>query len=253
MEDHIHMKFAKILMIILGIWPVKLKGFKLKLYDAYFYTSYLYHILFDISLGAIIFISRGTLVETAGNLGVSIVYFINIYKVFLCRSVPVKNILREIEEKERLILESDDEKIKEIYRSHVSSALLAMKYYVSLGTVGISLYFIAPIARNLLEESEHKYLIFTSWFPFDSDEHYVLAYSIQLFGGFYGYAYIVYCGAFLFCMLKYCVGQIKILQHIFRNLRQYIVKYSQNNAITEQYTQEIFVKLCIRQHQYIIR
>lgn len=253
MDDQVHMKFAKILMIILGIWPVKLTGWKLKLYNAYFYTSYVYYIMYDISQGAIIFISRGTFMETAGNLGVTIVYVINIYKVFICRSQLVKKILQEIEAKERIILENDDERIKEIYYDHVDSAMLAMKYYVSLGSVGISLYFVTPIVKNLIEENEHKYLIFTSWFPFDSDRHYVLAYLIQFLGGFYGYAYIVYCGAFFFCMLKYCVGQIKILQHIFRNLRQYIIKFSRNNDLAEKHSEEIFVKLCIREHQYIIR
>ncbi|XP_023310658.1 uncharacterized protein LOC111691683 [Anoplophora glabripennis] len=253
MEDNIHMKFAKILMIILGIWPVKLTGWKLNLYNAYFYASYVYYIMYDISQGAIIFIARGTFLQTAGNLGVTIVYVINIYKVFICRSTPVKKILQEIEAKERLILENDDDTIKKIYYHHVDSAMLAMKYYVSLGSVGISLYYIAPIVRNLVEENDHKYLIITSWFPFDSDKHYAVAYLIQFFGGFYGYAYIVYCGSFFFCMLKYCVGQIKILQHIFRNLRQYTVKYSRNNDLDEKCSEEIFVKLCIREHQYIIR
>ncbi|KAJ8909852.1 hypothetical protein NQ315_013338 [Exocentrus adspersus] len=255
MGDHIHMKFAKTLMTILGIWPVKLTGWKMILYNTYFYTSYVYYILYDISQGAMVFIEKGDFLETAGNLGVLIVYVINIYKVYLCRSVAIRDIIREIEIKESLILKSNDEMIKKIYYSHVNSALLSARYYVCLGSVGISLYFISPIVNNLIEKTtENKYLIFNSWFPFDSDKHYVYAYLIQFFGGFYGYAYIVYAGAFFFGILTYCVGQIKILQHTFRNINKYIAQRARkDDGLTQKQSQEMFVKLCIREHQHIIR
>ncbi|KAJ8950663.1 hypothetical protein NQ314_007793 [Rhamnusium bicolor] len=258
MKDHVHMKFAKALMTILGIWPIKLTGYKLKLYNVYFYISFTYYILYDISQGAMVFITTGNFVETAGNLGVTIIYVINIYKVLICRSEDIKKIIHQIEVKEKLIMEHADEKIKEIYHEHVKSALLSASFYVSLGSIGISLYFITPVVKNIMEiEDEHgfkqKHLIFSSWFPFDSNKHYGLAYIIQFFGGFYGYAYIVYAGAFFFCILKYCIGQIKILQHIFKNLNHYIVKFSEKNPLIEEQSHQLmYTKLCIKEHQHII-
>ncbi|KAJ8973944.1 hypothetical protein NQ317_002448 [Molorchus minor] len=257
MKNQVHMKFAKILMAILGIWPVKLSGYNLKLYNAYFYTSFAYYIVYAISQAAMVFISDGNFVQVASNLGVTIVYVINIYKILICRSQPIKKILLEIEIRETLILEGNDMKFKEIYQGHAKTAFKSLLFYISLGTVGVSLYFITPIVKNLVEdgqnlENNHKSLILSSWFPFDSDEHYLAAYLIQCVAGFYGYAYIVYVGAFFSCILRFIVGQIQILQHVFRNINHYIDKYSRENSVANRRSQVIFTKLCIREHQYLI-
>ncbi|XP_074037719.1 odorant receptor Or2-like [Leptinotarsa decemlineata] len=235
-------------MTVIGLWPVKLTKFKLSIYNAYFYICFCYYIAYDLTQASMVFISKGNFLETADNLGVIIVYLVNIYKVLICRSRRIKSLIERIANQEGAILENADGEIRKIYRNHVRSAFISAVYYVSLGSAGISLYFVAPILKNWLEEREQsKYLIFRSWFPFNTDKYYWPAYAIQLVGGFIGYSYIVYPGTFMFCLLKFCVGQLKILQHILRN----VTYYSEGFAWGKN--REEFVKSCIREHQKIIK
>nr|UTN00911.1 odorant receptor [Semanotus bifasciatus] len=260
MEKQVHMKFARILMIITGIWPLSLSGYKHKLYSGYFYLCFTYYVLFSATMAAMVFIHKGNFLEMASNLNISIIYFTYIYKVLICKSAAIQKIIHEIGDREKLILQGRDESIKVIYNKHVKSAFISMVFYIGAATCAISLYWIKPLVANFIEKRdsekftvEHKrYLIYSSWLPFDSDEHYITAYLIQCVGGFYAYAFVIYSGAFYIGILEFIIGQIKILQYIFRNLNRYIHTYSKDGYFEGRSPQEMLVKLCIREHQYLI-
>ncbi|KAJ8934424.1 hypothetical protein NQ318_000641 [Aromia moschata] len=257
MESHVHLKFAKILLVAIGVWPVKLSGCKLHIYNAYFYVTFAGFILYNVSQAVMVIVVRRSFLETANNMNVTITYLVIVYKVLICKSTAIKDILEEIEGREMLILQGSDEEVKKIYHKHVKSATRSIAFYVAIGTTSISLYFIAPIVKNYLESKadpsfKNKYLIFSGWLPLDPEEHYATIYSVQFFNGYYGYGYIVYLGAFFFCILKFIVGQIQILQHTLKNFNDYHLRYAKEGRLGTECTQEVFTKLCIREHQYLI-
>lgn len=157
-----------------------------------------------------------------------------------------------------LILGSSDHKISSIYQSFVKKATNATVFYVIYGTCGISLYFITPFLAPSKEPENNSTIkqhnfIFSSWFPFDPNLHYGWAYTLQLLGGFYGYAYIVYGGAFFFCMLIFCSGQLNILQYVLRNFTKFAHMYEKNHNVSYGDAQRVIIRLIMMDHQEIIQ
>lgn len=259
MERQSHMNFSKNILILIGIWPVKWTGLKLKLYKLYFYFQFSFFIISDVLCqGSMIFSSENEFLETAANLGVTMVYIINIYRVTICRSKSMLSMLEQIEEREQNIFRYGDSITRRIYRDHVKSAFDIALFYVLLGTCGVTLYLLSPLVRRFILKKpdgyENKdYLIYPSWFPFDVNKHYFFAYIIQMNGAFLGYAYIVYLGAFFLCVLKYCHGQIRILQNYFCNITYYSKELAEKENIEFDKAAKVFTKFCIKEHQIIIR
>lgn len=259
MEKQKHLDFSKNILILIGIWPVKWTGIKLRIYKSYFYFQFFFFIISDVLCqGSMIFSSPNEFLETAANLGVTMVYIINIYRVIICRSKLMISMLEQIEQREQNIFLYADSEAKRIYEDHVKSAFDTAIFYIALGTSGVTLYLLSPLVRRFILERpevyENKdYLVYPSWFPFDVNENYFIAYVIQLNGGLLGYAYIVYIGAFFLCVLKYCQGQIKILQNFFCKIAYYSQKLAERENIQFNEAAELFTKFCIKEHQMIIR
>lgn len=253
------MSFTKTILILIGIWPVKWTGLKLQIYNIYFYFQFFFFIISDlISQVSMIFLSKNQFLETAANLGVTVVYLINIYRVMICRSKSMTLMLDTIEEREKSILKYADYKTKAIYKNHVRLAFNTTLFYVILGTSGVTLYVLSPLVRKYIlvkpdEFKNEEYLIYPNWFPFDINRFYLVVYFIEVNGALLGYAYIVYIGAFFLCIMKYCHGQIKILQNFFCNITFYSEGLARRENLPIGTATEIFTKLCIKQHQEIIR
>lgn len=262
MEGESHFNLPRKCLMLIGVWPVKWTGPKLKLYTLYFYFQFIYFIISDvICQGSMISISGKQFLAVAGNLNVTMVYIINIYRVLICRSRLMLSILGRITQKELNIKQHGDTATKQIYKEHVRSAFHTSFFYVALGTAGTILYIGSPLVKKFyLHESNenitynnNNYLIYPSWFPFDINKHYVIAYIIEINGAFLGYAYICYVGAFILCILKYSHCQIKILQNFFRNIVHYSEELAKRNHIELKEAAHLFTKFCIQEHQEIIR
>lgn len=259
MLEQRHLGFSKRILILIGIWPVEWTGFKLLLYKFYFYFQFSFFIISDVLCqGSMIFSSGNQFLETAANLGVTMVYIINIYRVIICRSSLMISMLQQIAEREEKILQYGDTATKRIYMDHVKSAFDTALFYVALGTSGVTLYIFSPLVKRFIlkkptDFQNSDYLIYPSWFPFDVNKNYFIVFILQINGAFLGYAYIVYLGAFFLCVLRYCNGQIKILQNFFRNFTYYSQKLAKDKNIQLNETAEIFTKFCIKEHQVIIR
>lgn len=259
MDKQIHMNFSKNILVLIGIWPVKWTGLNQMLYKLYFYFQFSFFIISDVLCqGSMIFSSGNEFLQTATILGVTMVYIINIYRVIICRSKSMVLMLQQIQERERYIFRYSDSITKKIYNDHVRSAFDTALFYVMLGSCGVTLYLLSPLVRRFIVKKptgyENKdYLIYPSWFPFDVNNHYFIAYIIQMNGALLGYAYIVYLGAFFLCVLKYCHGQIKILQNFFCNINQYSEKIAETEQIKFNEAAELFTNFCVKEHQIIIR
>ncbi|KAJ8940432.1 hypothetical protein NQ314_010725 [Rhamnusium bicolor] len=112
MYTHIHMKIVQRLLLMLGIWPVQRDDYKQKAYDAYFYISFSYFIVCLMTKVAVAFETIDDIIETADNLGVTIVYIICVYKVLIYHSKIIRSLIKVIEKKEKYILDSDNTEVK---------------------------------------------------------------------------------------------------------------------------------------------
>lgn len=262
MEEESHFNLPRKCLMLIGVWPVNWIGLKLKLYTLYFYFQFIYFLISDvICQGSMISISGNQFLAIASNLNVTMVYMINIYRVLICRSRLMVSILERAIRRELDIKKYGDTKTKQIYKEHVRSAWNTSFFYVALGAAGTMLYIGSPLVKKFyLHESKgnntynnNNYLIYPSWFPFDINKHYFIAYIIEINGAFLGYSYICYVGAFILCILKYCHCRIKILQHFFGNIAYYSEELAKRDHIELAEAANLFTKFCIQEHQEIIR
>lgn len=102
----------------------------------------------------------------------------------------MRGLIREINEKEQQIFESDNQAVKHLYVKNADENRKVVLSYTVMGTIGISLYFLTPLVGNALIPLEfnnetgiqaHYFIVF-SWFPFDPNQYYWAAYLIQFTG-----------------------------------------------------------------------
>ncbi|XP_030759997.1 odorant receptor 49b-like [Sitophilus oryzae] len=261
-DVHYHLKFVRKCLLLLGIWPLDSKRSWKPLYTFYFWLTFVYYIIFDIS-GAVLAIKTWSenYLTTASSFGIVIEYVSNAYKVLIFKSKTYKQLIAYIAQKEKKIFNSQDEEFLKIYKENAAFTRKIVYFYVSMGSTGISLYFITPLISNVVYPlgynnitgvKEHHFIVF-SYFPFDANRYYWAAYLIQFTGCFYGYAYIVYCGAFYITLITFVTGELKILQHLFVNFRKYSNKFQEQYSLTEEQSQILLLKKLVKEHLKIIR
>ncbi|XP_060522524.1 odorant receptor 22c-like [Cylas formicarius] len=258
--DLVHMSFVKRTMLIIGIWPANFRF--IIIYNLYFYTSFLYYILYNMTLMIQVFATwNQDMINAAGNAAVAIIYILNIYRVVIFRSLRFRALIHQTEMKERQILTCSSDTIKGIFTKNVAFTRRLVRIYVAIGTTGISLYYASPLVEDALlplpfDNStgvQPRRLIFSSWFPFNPNLHYWTSYFLQFVAGFYGYSYIVHCGAFYITMLTFVTAQLKILRHLFANFTAYCDEYSKTHNFSDEENRNIVLKALIREHQHVIR
>nr|QXE93225.1 odorant receptor 48 [Eucryptorrhynchus scrobiculatus] len=255
-----HMKFVRKTMLLLGIWPIKTGDIREILYELYFWITFVYYIIFNVSGFAIAILTwSNNYLATASSMGIVIEYVSNAYKVIIFKSKRIKSLLAEIEQEETKIFESNDPEFINMYTKNAAYNRKIVLFYTIMGTTGISLYFITPLVSNVLTPLEvnnitgiqnHHFVVFT-WFPFDPNRYYWAAYLIQFLGCLIGYSYIVHCGAFYISILSFISVQLKIMQHIFINFQKYADEFKRND-LSEDQLQCILIKRLAKKHLRII-
>ncbi|KAF7263386.1 hypothetical protein GWI33_002615 [Rhynchophorus ferrugineus] len=261
-HDHFHLSFVRKCLLLLGIWPIERGGRKKTLYKTYFCLTFIYYILFDIS-GAVMAIQTWSdnYLTTASSLGIVVEYVSNAYKVLIFKSLTYKNLIKHIAHKEEQIFSSGNDQLIKIYKDNGYYTRKLVYFYVIMGSTGISMYFITPVISNYINPigydnitgvKYHHFIVY-NWFPFDPNRYYWAAYIIQFTGCFYGYSYIVYCGAFFITLITFATSQIKILQHFFVNFKTYSKKFEKRYSLNEEQSQMILIKKMVEEHLNIIR
>ncbi|CAG9770500.1 unnamed protein product [Ceutorhynchus assimilis] len=248
-------------MLLLGIWPVKNGNFKQILYETYFWTTFVYYMIFNVSgLALAILTWSDNYLTTASSMGIVIEYVSNAYKVLIFKSKTFKTLIYELKEKERQIFESKNPEFVEIYTKNSAHNKKIVLFYTIMGTTGISLYFIAPLISNVFiplgyhNETGTKihYFIVFSWFPFDPDMYYWAAYLLQFTGCLFGYSYIVHCGGFYISMLSFVTAQLKIMQNVLRKFSVFADNFRRQYEISQEQAGCLLIKKLVEEHLQII-
>ncbi|CAH0553804.1 unnamed protein product [Brassicogethes aeneus] len=258
MTDHL-LKLVKYSSVGIGLWPLKLNGIKQKLYNFYFFMGFVYYIIFNLSQ-----VIQGISVfgkdfeKTAANFSVTLPSSVVVSKVLVVISPKIKGLLEEMERKENTYLAAEDEALKQIYRKYASHARKAFILLFGCSLVGLSLYFTTPFFLedvNLKpnETVDGHYFIVSSWFPFDQNQYYTLAYLIQFFGIAIGFTYICNTIALYFCMFIFSTAELKILQHVLKNFSSYARRYERIFNLSYEDAQRSLVRNIIIEHTRIIK
>ncbi|XP_066252491.1 odorant receptor 10-like [Euwallacea similis] len=257
------MRFVKITMLLLGIWPVKRNGdLTENLYESYFFVTFSYYLLFITSGLMLAFSTWGeNYLTTAASMGIVIEYLSNAYKVHLFKSKAFKCLIEEIQESEARIFESKDKKFIKIHLNNAAYSKKIVLFYTIMGTIGISLYFISPLVSNVLTPIGYNnetgfqkhYFIVSSWFPFNPDKYYWAAYLIQFLGCLIGYSYIVHCGAFYINILNFVRTRLQILQIVLANLSEYSRRCKFNYQLSEEQSYFVLLREIVQEHHKVIR
>ncbi|XP_050503644.1 odorant receptor 30a-like [Diabrotica virgifera virgifera] len=258
-EDHIHMKFIKPFLAIAGIWPLDIKGFKLLMYNFYFYATFTYYVLnvSTIYVTAKQVASHGTPTEITNYISNAVFSTLLIYKALTYRSSGIKDLLNLIKRVEADIVNEEDEEIKTIYMKNVKASEYFGKVYVYQAIVSTFCAQLFPLISTLMskpneEGYKEKYYIVANWEPFDKYEYYGVAYLVQLAFTIYAEMYIIFCGTFLLFIMDNIVGRIFVLQYKFSKCFDNAQVLCETHGMSFKDACNILVTGCIREHQQII-
>ncbi|CAH0553805.1 unnamed protein product [Brassicogethes aeneus] len=181
-----------------------------------------------------------------------------VIRVLVVISPEIKNLLEEIERKENSFLGAEDEAVQTTYRKYASHAHKAIVFYVGVSLLGVSLYFMTPFLLEDLnsktnETIEEHHFIVSSWFPFDQNRYYTLAYLIQFFGISYGFSYICNTVTLYFCMFIFTTTELKIMQHVLKNFSSYARRYERIFNLSYEDAQRALVRNIIIEHARLIK
>nr|XP_023021046.1 odorant receptor 30a-like [Leptinotarsa decemlineata] len=144
----------------------------------------------------------------------------------MSQSERITTLLKDMLEAERAIIATSNEVDKRIYYDQVeytNRINLSLTLY-TYGLVGIPLIMLNYISYLQFEKThiltnttESKPLPYVSWFPFDSDEYYFVAFGMDSVAAFMGSTYNCLVQLFFIAIMTFVIGRLRILQEHFRN------------------------------------
>lgn len=241
-------------MILSGIWRLPLKTKSLQsFYDKYSVLFQLYFYAFVLSMaiavGVVWKYSIDTVVEC---LSISILCSIVSMKTVVCQTESIKRLLRYILAKEDELKRSTDEESKRICIEHQNVAYFMAKLITgSTATVGTFLLMTKFLLYLDMERHQSypnvtmyrkKPLPYITWLPFNSDDHYISAFSLHSIAAFIGTVFNSVTAIFyLTCMIFICC-RLRILQHRIKTMGtsmhqpELVIKAVLNSLIVDHQT-----------------
>lgn len=228
-EDINFLKMVKALMMLSGIWRLPLKKKSLQiLYDKYSVIFQCYFYVFVLSMVIEIAIiwnySMDMVVEC---LSILILCSIMTIKIALCQTGTIKELFRFILKKEDELKKSFDEEAKHIYVKFQNVTFFISKVVTIHTSTSVSFLFLTKYLLYLDMEKHQTFpnvtlfkkpLPYMTWLPFNSDEHYVSAFTLHLIAGCIGGIYNCATTIFYLTSMIFICGQLKILQHRIKTL-----------------------------------
>lgn len=261
MENDLHLKICLRALATVGQWPLKFKTYKILNHLHFLYTILvsIYFIFFVITeYIEIANRMNENFLDILNNLSVSLLYTVTIYKVYIIRGSAMSKIVEQIRTIEKIILEGDDEEIKQIYLSHVSwNSKLSVRFIMITG-ITLLPFFVNPVIVLMtmpdgLNDTMDKPLPFSSWFPFDRNYYYGWSYGMQVFAGMVGGYLTCDTDIFYWSLMIFAIGQMKILQYKFRNLSVHAQGFVDKGKMNKDEAVSHCVRKCILLHQMIIK
>lgn len=179
-----HMYMIRKISTLIGMWPIKLSGWKSTAYKMYTNTLIIVHNIFVISLLIkLVELLEKDFKEFDKALCVIISFSFGGYRYLICISQTIQECLILIDGIENETLRLADENIKKIHDTYKNYSAKVSVIFYSFSIVTI-LYIVQPLVHNIkyyesFNDSFKPEMIYQSWFPFDENEHYVLTFFLH--------------------------------------------------------------------------
>lgn len=237
-------------MIAAGCWSLEIRHKKMQiLYSIYFsinYASYCCYFIFRF-FGIIAFCKEGDwkLVGMALMYGASTL--LTGMKCLLLRSKGVQNVIRMVYALEDDIYAGGDKAEISVYEESAKANTRRNILYFAAFSGGLFGVVILPLVRK--EDADSRAMLramFDIWLPFDAAKHRLLGGFCLLYGISVGCGYYTGTGLFIFSLLSFCRGNLKLLQRRMRNIGRAVAQssYDDERNVLEQ---------CIHHHRRLIR
>ncbi|KAJ8951399.1 hypothetical protein NQ314_007670 [Rhamnusium bicolor] len=231
------------MMVLSGTWRIKLNSkskFLQKTYNVYSVCIQSYFTLFVASLIIeLAIVWNQNIGKVFENLGITIFCLVMLMKIRICQSDGIINLVQSLIKFEKSIIETDDKETKKIYNNHAiyTHRINKLVICITYGCVGAPLVIFHLInyiqVENMYKDDvngthEKAPLPYVSWFPFDPDKHYFIAFGLDTLAAFLGSTYNSVTQIFFFALMIYVIGRLKMLQLRFRNVHSYSKNISCN-------------------------
>lgn len=246
-------------MSIIGMWPPENKKYQ-KFYNIYSKLIFIGFCCFTTSQFVEIYYVHDDFKELTSNAGVSLLYAVAIFKVYIAifKHKKIKLLTNHIRDSEIEILK-ENTNVKNILNDYIKQNWGVTKKFWLLTFWTILGFFVSPTIESILIGPQEivskngtgtgrfkRPLVFSSFFPFDkyTPGFYQLAYGLQTISGTIGASYLGIWDTFIVALMIYAIGQFRILQYNIRNI------YS--NDFKEEVVNNNFEE-CVKHHCIIIK
>ncbi|KAI4471107.1 odorant receptor [Holotrichia oblita] len=206
------------------------------------------------------------LFNVASILAVAFLYSTTIWRMLICNGKSMRKLLKQQSEIEKNILQCKNNCLKQIYYEHVKWNYTCTNF-IYAGIVTVFLYYIRPIMEE--RSSELRYLNITknnittqykmrplplsSWFPFNRYNYYYPCYAYHIIAAMIGGSMVVSTDLFFIAFMVFVIGQLKILQYLFKNASKLGNALQESSGTTYNIALTRTVRYCIYKHQLIIK
>lgn len=246
-----HLKVIKIVMIITGLWTLEKSH---RLYMIYQCYSKTYRYIYYLNLASILMkipISWGNREDLIENLSFSITYTLILVALRYTSNDTIKDLLRQILEKEKIILNHSNKEVRDVY-FHYTRYNNKTNAYI-FGSVFILMIGLYVVWIHLAFKGIEDNLLFPVYMPFNLLTPFWVGFSyssVQLFiaGFFYIYTKMLFIS-----LMIYAVALLKLLQHFLQKLISYSIGYSKSNEVSMEEAKHTIIRSCIFEHKAIIK
>lgn len=205
--------------------------------------------------------------EVVAILGVAFLYSSSVFKLLSCNTKLVKKLIQQLKDSETEILYYYNNDLKNIYNYHRKWSYLINIGFICTTIITVLPFCISPVLtemslepvyfnetkNNKTVQQRTRSLPLISWFPFDKYAYYYYCYTYDILVLFAGAGLTAACELLFVSLMIYVIGQIKILQYIFKNLNPLARNLSKNAKISYDRAIKYTVKYSIKMHQNVIQ
>uniref|UniRef100_A0AAR5NZ60 Odorant receptor n=1 Tax=Dendroctonus ponderosae TaxID=77166 RepID=A0AAR5NZ60_DENPD len=252
---------------LLGIFPWQFMFEGQKRYQSAYamYSKVMlgYYIFFLISAYIKLFILLNTDDELqmdaiSANICITFIYSIT-RQLIMKNSTGFRTLIKHIIDTENSVSTIQDSEIDKIRENAVKESKRKSKWYLYILCVVTLQYILRPamVDSKMIKVGNMTKIIkplpLSSWFPFDEQEFYKVAYVWQVLDSLVGASFVTYTDILMFNIIVFPIGQIKKLQHCLKNFEIYKEKHKILYNITddEKDGEATFIEFVFRHRQII--
>lgn len=260
--DHKYLRIVVRCMAVVGLWPLHFQQkIFTHLYGFYFKAIRSCFCVFIVSqyMQAYHALGQG-IAEVSDVISVIFLYSFDLVKIYVLKTEGAKKLIRDVYDTEKEILNGSSD-VQILYEQNTKRSNFSCRLFITFGIVCCLQFCITPhliaffsestVIHNMITNETYvykeRYLLFQSWYPFDKDRHYFVAYSWQVVNGIIGTTFSVCTDNLLFALTIYPVGQLKILKNSISNIGKHMQMTNWNQEVKRE------LVTCIVLHNSIIK